>query len=424
MTMPTTGFNVPRGSFPSPIAPIGVGPLDGPQVAVHFNYKWCSVIVGSLSQLLLNTTWDVATQAELTAIQEDVFDLMASFCVAPLPAGATPEAGAGGDDDFMLRQNPDNACELQTSVDGVTWCTWADLSKCLPSPAQPGTGSPQPAPGGGCQTYHAVLPANGKWLVPTFINSGDLITVSNIKGVWNGGTVNWYCPDGTPFVGFFCIGLGGTVGGDPLPADNHMSLIAGLSGGLYIPATGGPVTVPGGIVSNTLWFQANDSVLTDNAGQLEFDVQICNEQAAPWTHIFDFTVSPKGFVSANGGTSFWTPGVGWQAGLVGPNSPLRAILAIPTAAHLTQVSVTLNNGDVSNGPPQNPVLTFDASSTLILAYLTTFALHSAQSGTFPIVGDSPGTRSIEIAMDTQSTSAPGTISQLTVSGTGPEPVWP
>src|SRR5712664_3871192 len=130
MTMPSTPFNVPRGSFETPVAPIGVSPLSGPLVQVEFNYKWCSVIVGSLSQLLLNTTWDVSTQAELTAIQEDVFDLMSAFCFSPLPANFQPASGAGGDDDFMLRQNPDNPCELQTSVDGITWCTWADLSKC------------------------------------------------------------------------------------------------------------------------------------------------------------------------------------------------------------------------------------------------------------------------------------------------------
>jgi hypothetical protein len=348
--MPNSVFNVPRGSFPTPQKPVGVGPLVGPLVQVQFNYKWCSLIVGSLSQLLLNTTWDVSSQAELTAIQEDVFDLMSAFCFEPISAFSTPSAGAGGGDDFMLRQNPLNPCELQTSVDGVTWCTWADLSKCLGAPPQPGPGSPQPLPGGGCQTYHAVLPASGKWLAPTFVNSGDTVHVTNVQGVWNGGTINWYCPDGTPFVGFLCIGVGGVISGDPDPTVNHMALIAGLSGGLFFPVMGGSVTIPGGVVAQTIEFQANDSILTDNAGQIEFDVAICNNQAGSWSSTFDFLSNPYTsiFTPVYGA---WTVGVGYQGTAVGgfPFAvELHSVIAATMISSMTETYTAGAHGGASD----------------------------------------------------------------------------
>lgn len=315
MTMPTTGFNVPRGSFPTPQKPVGVGPLVGPLVEVKFNYKWCSLIVGSLSQLLLTTTWDVETQAELTAIQQDVFDLMASFCVNPPAAGVTPNTGAEGGDDFMLRQNPDNPCELQTSVNGTDWCTWADLSKCISAAPQQGAPAPQPAPGGGCQKYHVFLPANGKYLLPTVVNTGDTLLIENLKGASNDGTLSpWYCGDGNLFFAGACLGSSTTQSGDPLPANPHLMLIA-EAGGLFFNVLGGTISIGSIAPFQNLTFQVNDSILTDNSGSLEFDVTICNEQAATWSHTFDFLTSNGGFfaLATPGGHTFgqWIAGVGW-----------------------------------------------------------------------------------------------------------------
>ncbi|SRR6266567_1719271 len=359
MTMPTTDFNVPRGSFPTPIAPIGVGPLEGPLVEVRFNYKWCQVVVGSLSQLLLNTTWDVNSQAALTAIQEDVFDLMAAFCVNPPAAGSTPQAGSDGDE-LMIRQNPTNPCILESSVDGTNWCQWADLSKCIPQVTQPGSGSSQPKPGGGCTSYHANLDATGAWLLPAPVNTGDVINVTNAKGAWNDGTVNpWQCPDGFNYFAGLCVGSTYTQSGDPVPTSPHMSLIGHIIGGPYFPVLGGSVTIPSGVVFGQLEFICNDSIRSDNLGSIEFDVQACNNQAATWAHDLDFRLSTQGFSTTGvvnaGGT--WVAGVGWQntdvAVAGGPNHSRNVDVERTVTAHLTNIKLTgtwtLGHYDVITG---------------------------------------------------------------------------
>lgn len=298
----------------TPIKPIGVSPLEGPLVEARFNFKWCAVIVGSLSQLLLKSTWDVATQAELTAIQEDVFDLMAQFCVNPPTAGVTPNTGAEGGDDFMLRQNPDNPCELQTSVDGVNWCTWADLSKCLPQVGQQADGSPQPAPGGGCQTYHVILPANGEYLLPAPVNPGDTLEITNLKGASNDGTLApWYCGDGNLYFAGGCFGSSTTQPSDPVNTSPHLSLIA-KAGGLAFPVLGGIISIGAVGAFQNLTFQVNDSILSDNMGSLEFDAKICNNEVGTWCREFDFRTGSFFTIGNPGacGTPFgtWSAGVG------------------------------------------------------------------------------------------------------------------
>jgi hypothetical protein len=336
-------------SFETPINPIGVSPLVGPLVQVQFNYKWCSVIVGSLTQLLQQTTWEVADQAALTAIQEDVFDLMAAFCVNPPAAGTTPNTGSDTGDDFMLRQSPDNPCELQTSVDGITWCTWADISKCVPQVTQPGTGSTQPKPGT-CASYHAILDASGAWLLPVPVSTGDVINVTNAMGAWNDGTLNpWQCPDGNNYFAGLCVGGSTLAGGDPIPTSPHMSLIAHVVGGIYFPVLGGSVTIPGGIAFGQLEFIANDSIRSDNLGSINFDVEVCNNEPGSWTHTFDFKLSDGGFapvLSASPGPSgIWTAGVGWTPGdcvIGGLNTRLVDVFRTHASRHITSMFMTFD----------------------------------------------------------------------------------
>lgn len=302
------------GSFQQPVSVPTLGPRDGHQIQVCFNEDWLPYVLGCLLQLTLSSTWNVTTQADLNAAFNKANDLILLFqkfidCDRSVP-------GAGASEDLMLRQDPTNPCLLQSSVDGVTWCTWADLSKCNPQVTQPGDGTPQPAPGGGCQTYHVVLSANDKWLLPAPVNSGDTITVTNAKGAWNDGTVSpWQCPDGNTFFAGACLGVGGgTSGGDPAPALNHMSLIAGI-GATFFGVLAGPVTIPGGVVFGMLEFQANDSILSDNLGSIEFDVQICNNQTGTWSHAFDFLTSADGWVplavSGAAPSGAYVPGSGW-----------------------------------------------------------------------------------------------------------------
>lgn len=223
--------------------------------------------------------------------------------------------GADGGDDFMLRQNPDNPCELQTSVDGVTWCTWADLSLCIPAGNQPGSGAEQPPAGGGQACYHAQMAANNQWLLPTSVSTGDVLDLTNANGATNdGGLPDWRCPNGQQFFLGACVGGTKTDGGDPLPSDPHLSLIVNIDGTFY-PSSAFPITVPGGVSSATVFFQVNDSGLSNNSGSLTFDVCVTNNATASWTHTFDFTVSDGGWVPTTvdvGPAAIYVPGVGWD----------------------------------------------------------------------------------------------------------------
>jgi len=241
-----------------------------------------------------------------------IFDrLIGGNCTIPPKQGT---AGAEGDEN-MIRQNPDNPCELQTSIDGINWCTFADLSLCFGAPAQPGNGTPQPQPGGGCVTYHGNMGAQAPWYLPTLVSDGDTVSVTNLDGSWNGGDLSrWYCPDGERFVAGACIGLGAVDGGDPLPTVDHMALI-GLIGSTYFDLSSGPITIAGVGTSQQMTFQPNDSNLSDNAGDISFNVQVCNNQSAPFTHVIDFTAHPGGFTNDAAGTpaGTWDVSAGWVA---------------------------------------------------------------------------------------------------------------
>lgn len=220
----------------------------------------------------------------------------------------------------MIRQNPSNPCELQSSIDGTHWCTFADLSLCIPSVNQPGSGAKQPPAGGGQACYHANMQASGKWLLPTLVNTGDVIQVTNYQGAASDGTVSWYCGNGGLFQLGACFGSGSTSSGDPLNSVSHMKLIAKI-GSTYYDMYNATFTVPSGVTAQQVEFQLNDSNIADNYGSVAFDVCVTNNSAATWSKTFDFTAGDGLFTSdaANGG-GVYTPGIGWQSNNASTNT--------------------------------------------------------------------------------------------------------
>ena len=191
----------------------------------------------------------------------------------------------------MLRQSPTNPCLLETSVDGVTWCVWADISKCIQDfQGQPTTGGAGQPAAGACVTYDAVLQGNGKWLVPIQVSAGNTIAVTQIDGGWNDGTAGWFCGTGHDYVLGLCDPSAGYNGADPLPTAYHMAIVVDINGTFYDP-TVGPITVPNGVTTVNAVFQANDSSLSDNAGSVKFHVEVCN-----------LSVTEVTFTSLNGNT--------------------------------------------------------------------------------------------------------------------------
>jgi len=177
---------------------------------------------------------------------------------------------------------------------------------------QPGPGAGQPGPGT-CKSYHANMLGGGYWLAPLGVTSGDVITVSNATGAtYDGNRLDWYCADGTGYVLGFSTGITQLVAGDPLPTVPHMKLIAKIGSTAYNIGIGSAFTVPAGISNQPITFQVNDADLTNDYGDLTFDVEFCNNTSAAWTQVFDFTVNAYGSVWSiinNGSTPVSPEGV-------------------------------------------------------------------------------------------------------------------
>ncbi len=226
--------------------------------------------------------------------------------------------GSGGDDMARLRQSPTNPCLLEQECLPDQWVTLFDVSKCLNSnPGQPSPGGPGPTPGTSRQDCFK-LSANGKLLLPYPVSSGDTISVSNLAGGWNDGTISWYCPDGSGFGAGFCVAGCGHAGGDPLGTACHMALIMSINGVFY-DATQGPVVVPPGLTNVPVVFQANDGTLNDDSGEISFCVITANEQAPTFDHVFNFATNTGGLNSdprsegpgCPAAGAVYTPGTGW-----------------------------------------------------------------------------------------------------------------
>lgn len=210
--------------------------------------------------------------------------------------------------------------------------------------SQPAGGSPQPAPGGGCQQYHANMPANSIWLLPTEVSTGDTIEVSP-SGATNDPDQNllWYCPNGDQFFAGACVGYPVVVGGsDPLPSIAHMRLIARI-GTTYYDVLGSTFTVPSGHASDTVTFQVNDDNLSNDNGSLSFDVTVCNNATPGWTHTSDFKLSPDGWhvnnLANDGGT--WVPGVGWETSTAPINGCQGCTLQIQWSSNFNVKTATI-----------------------------------------------------------------------------------
>jgi hypothetical protein len=289
----------PVSSFQNPVPLVTVDPDSGTLVSVCFNPAWLPYVIGSLKQLLLQTTWDTSDSSDLALVQERATNLIGLFQDGLCTGGAEVQT--------ILRSDP-SGCGVQWSVDnGDTWNT-IDLSSCIAdlvglgisnsvdegiiqggSAQQPPQPRPEPTI---CNVYHVFLNANDAWVCPNPIATGDTITVDNAKGATNDGSGfgaigPWFCPDGKSYGLGTCSGDGSTDSGDPLPTVNHMAIVAYDSANWFDPTT--TYVVPAGITNGQLNIQMNDSSLGDNLGSLTFDVTVCIGDTGPWCHDFDFT---------------------------------------------------------------------------------------------------------------------------------------
>lgn len=252
-------------------------------------------------------------------------------------------------------------------LQGLCCGEWTDIAgqgdSTIGGSGQPGDGAEQPAPGE-TACYSGRLLGTGKWYLPTNVSTGDTIEITDPSGSWHDGAFSvWRCPDGNVFFAGGCIASTATDGGDPLPSQPHMSLIADIGGTFYPVLTGGIFTVPGGVSNSPVTLQANDGTLTDNAGEIAFKACVKNNQAGTFSHLFKFNVNPEGWAIVPPAGTF-IPGTGFQTVNDGPDGfghyfrSMHTRVTFP-ARTLTRVKVT---GDITRGS------TLDSSAYLVTFY--------------------------------------------------------
>jgi len=152
---------------------------------------------------------------------------------------------------------------------------------------QPGAGAPQPGPQT-CQNYGGDIGGGGPWYLPTTVNSGDTLELSGMGGAFYGGSLYWYCPDGSRFIGGICTGITDTNAGSQLPSVPIGRLIAQI-GSTYYDIQPGPFTVPAGYSNAPVTLVQNTPTLVTGDGDVSFTITVCNNQPLPG--VIDITYS-------------------------------------------------------------------------------------------------------------------------------------
>jgi len=287
------------------------------QVNVPNNIYYLGAFYGAMFLLTKPYAWEddpAHTALEVAKVWRAIFEKLRPGGCNPPP----PPFGHGIEQDDFMPLRVDCDCNVFiTCCDGTEKqiLTADQVTRLL---SNGGAGTPQPQPGGGCQTYHMTIPAGSVGqLIPTIVNSGDTIEVSNLGGAWYGGSITWYCPDG--FVFFVdCTGAQNFSGSSQIPLSPIGRVIA-LIDGTYYDIIGSTFTVPGGIVNQQVTLLMNTDTPSTASGSVTADVKVCNNQIGDWTHVLDFTLNSYSdliTISNAGSPSVpfgqWVPGVGYK----------------------------------------------------------------------------------------------------------------
>lgn len=344
---PLSPFAHPVSSYERPVPLVSVDPCDNPDLTVSFRSEWLPYILGSLKQLVLQSTWLTSDPDALQEVVGRAEMLLTCFSNAPRLVPDIIRVEEMGLDMAICEQLRFQDGKLQ----GLCCGEWTDITgqpaQGIGGPGQPAQGAPQPTPNGGTADYNGCFNSNGVWLIPTPLSTGDVVNLSGATGAasGDGGTI-WNCPDGSVFFAGGCLAIGATIGTDPLPTTNHMSLIMFLDGDYY-DLMAGPVTVPAGVSNVQGFIQVNDDDLTNNVGQLCFNVEVTNNQLGTFSHDFDFTLTPAGWTVRDIGQ--YVVGQGFEAVYSVPIMTADIQSPVVGAFTLTRMVVTVDNSGQSGG---------------------------------------------------------------------------
>lgn len=220
----------------------------------------------------------------------------ASMC----PTDILAQIGIQLDEDISMniRIKPDNPCIIQMwCIDH--WEDWYNPLACVPgSIVQPVNGTP--LTDGNCQEWNVSLRGSDKWLLPVAVSAGDVISITEATGGWNDGSLGWNCVNGDTFALNACVDADPAVAGDPLMTVNHMRLIMSVDT-VWTDAFNAIYAVPAGVTDGQVFFQANDSALSNNSGTVSFHVKVCRQSVpvAPITVTYDLGSGPSEVVYGN-----------------------------------------------------------------------------------------------------------------------------
>jgi hypothetical protein len=300
---------------------------------------------------------------------------------------------------------------------------------------QPGQGADQP-PAGGCVTYKGTLQGNGRFLLPTVVSTGDVITVLSANGLTNDGSeVPWRNYHGDEVLAGINIGAQFFNPTDVVPTAFHMALIARIGTNYYDIST--PFTVPMGVANVQPVVEVNATTFPSVGGSIDLNIEVCNNQTATWSHTFDFTLNSQGWTLSpvppgyTGTAGVYSPGNGWLASDVIDTLPsrykfLQIVSPIVPATLITGLSVQFVGalGTVSSPPFGDALYSYNgvtvtvhqsdpASPLPTSPYAVTFSPVTMTQVAFDIlVGFNVGT------------SDPGgslTVARFTVTGQGSDP---
>jgi hypothetical protein len=420
------------GSFQQPVPVPVPAPDEGSQVCIQFGAAWLPYVLGCLLQLTMNTTWAVASDAELEAALQQANRLIYLF-QNPVQCGCEQGSFAPEEceDDCM------GCClRFQNGVLQQYSCgQWVDVPGQAPGgvnqPGQPGAGSPVPAPGG-CAQYNANMHGNSLWLLPVLVATGDTIQISDAIGATAETAFPWRCPDGFLYAEGACFEVAFTDPSAPMPSVQYGKLIAKIGSTFYDVYGPGPFTVPGGISNAQVLFQFNYENISGASGDVTFTATVCNNQTATWTCDQNLATQSGDWQLALNGSGYsgeWLLGSGWQTNDLtnAPNHSREIYLSKSGAVHLTRVQVYLDwtpGLDMSSGN-----IAFELRTNAVtLISLTRATMPGSGPGLLIDTGTISADMTqlfLDVIADLENTGTPldgsALVTRIILSGSGPNP---